>query len=126
MGIQCPSSTQVSRKPSTRSPQYSDIADEQEMLLFGGLNASDSGFGGSSNVLHPDEAGNLQVMSLLQYVNIDFNYTQGWIQHDLVGGGGGGVVLCQLWCRVVSVMCAARPSTCFTTAKSSLTTVFEL
>jgi hypothetical protein len=32
---------------------------------------------------------------------------QGWIQHDLVGG-----VLCQLWCRVVSVMCAARPSTC--------------
>ena len=40
---------------------------------------------------------------------------QGWIQHDLVGGGG---VLCQLWCRVVSVMCAARPSTCFTTAKS--------
>ncbi|CAB4030723.1 Hypothetical predicted protein, partial [Paramuricea clavata] len=60
VGIQCPSSTQVSRKPSTRSPQYSDIADEQEMLLFGGLNASDSGFGGSSNVLHPDESGNLQ------------------------------------------------------------------
>ena len=99
MGIQCPSSTQVSRKPSTRSPQYSDIADEQEMLLFGGLNASDSGFGGSSNVLHPDEAGNLQVMSLLQYVNIDFNCTQGWIQHDLVGGGGGsarsGAELCR-------------------------------
>ena len=28
---------------------------------------------------------------------------QGWIQHDLVGGG----VFCQLWCRVVLVMCAA-------------------
>jgi hypothetical protein len=42
------------------------------------------------------------------------------------GGGGGGGVLCQLWCRVVSVMCAARPSTRFTTAKSCLTTVFEL
>ena len=28
---------------------------------------------------------------------------------------GGGGVLCQLWCRVVSVMCATRPSTCFTT-----------
>ena len=40
------------------------------------------------------------------------------------GSGGGG--LCQLWCRVMSVMCAARPSTCFTTAKSCLTTVFEL
>ena len=44
-----------------RSPQYSDIADEQEMILFGGLNASDSGFGGSSNVLHPDDAAILQV-----------------------------------------------------------------
>ena len=43
-----------------------------------------------------------------------------------VGGGGGEGVLCQLWCRVVSVMCAARPSTCLTTAKSCLTTVFEL
>jgi hypothetical protein len=29
-------------------------------------------------------------------------------------GGGGGV----LWCRIVSVMCAAHPSTCLTTAKS--------
>ena len=48
---------------------------------------------------------------------------QGWIQHDLIGGGGGGVLL---WCRVVSVMCPARPSTCFTTAKSFLPTVFEL
>jgi hypothetical protein len=35
-------------------------------------------------------------------------------------------VLCQLWCRVVSIMCSARPSTCFTTAKLCLTTVFEL
>ena len=48
---------------------------------------------------------------------------QGWIQHDLVGGGG---VLCQLWYRVVTVMCAVRPSTCLTTAKSCLTIVFEL
>jgi hypothetical protein len=40
-------------------------------------------------------------------------FLQGWIQHDLVGGGG---VLCQLWRRVVSVMSAARPSTCFTTS----------
>ena len=63
VAIQCPS-TQVSRKPSMRSPQYSDIADEQEMLLSGGLNASDSGFGGSSNVLHPDEAGIHQVLLL--------------------------------------------------------------
>ena len=39
---------------------------------------------------------------------------QGWIQHDLVGGGGG--VCSGADCRVVSVMCAARPST----------TVFEL
>ena len=62
MGIQCPS-TQDVRKPSMRSPQYSDLADEQEMLLFGGgLNASDSGFGGSSNVLLPDDAGILQVI----------------------------------------------------------------
>ena len=38
---------------------------------------------------------------------------------------GGGGVLCQLWCRVVSVMCAARPSTCLTITKSCLTTVFE-
>ena len=46
-----------------RSPQYSDVADEQEMLVSGGLNASDSGFGGSSNnVLHPDEAGIHQVL----------------------------------------------------------------
>ena len=30
---------------------------------------------------------------------------QGWIQHDLVGGCSGAD------CRVVSVMCAARPST---------------
>ena len=38
---------------------------------------------------------------------------QGWIQHDLVGGGGG----CSgADCRVVSVMCATHPST----------TVFEL
>ncbi|XP_028393962.1 uncharacterized protein LOC114518209 isoform X2 [Dendronephthya gigantea] len=59
VGIQC-TSAQVSRKPSMRSPQYSDVADEQEMLLFGGLNASDSGFGGSSNVLHPDDVGTLQ------------------------------------------------------------------
>ena len=44
---------------------------------------------------------------------------QGWIQHDLIGGG-------LLWCRVVSVMCPARPSTFFTTAKSFLPTVFEL
>ena len=49
------------------------------------------------------------------------NWRQGWIQHDLVGvgGGGGGRVLCQLWCRVVSVTCATLPSTysstCFTT-----------
>ena len=65
MGIQCPS-TQDFRKPSMRSPQYSDLADEQEMLLFGGgLNASDSGFGGSSNVLLPDDAGILQVMSVI-------------------------------------------------------------
>ena len=28
-----------------------------------------------------------------------------------VKGGGGGGVLWQLWCRVVSVKCAARPST---------------
>ena len=35
---------------------------------------------------------------------------QGWIQHDLVGGCSGAD------CRVVLVMCAARPST----------TVFEL
>jgi hypothetical protein len=49
---------------------------------------------------------------------------QGWIQHDLVGGGGG--VLCQLWYRVVTVMCPVRPSTCLTTAKSCLTIVFEL
>jgi hypothetical protein len=50
-----------------RSPQYSDLADEQEMLLFaaGGLNASDSGFGGSSNVLVPDDASILQVRNLL-------------------------------------------------------------
>ena len=32
---------------------------------------------------------------------------QGWIQHDLVGGGGCSGADC----RVVSVMCAARPST---------------
>lgn len=56
-----------------RSPQYSDIADEQEMLLSGGLNASDSGFGGSSNVLHPDEAGMHQVLLLAYYVDIDFS-----------------------------------------------------
>ena len=35
---------------------------------------------------------------------------QGWIQHDLVGGGGGGM-LSQLWCRVVSVMYTAHPPT---------------
>ena len=69
MSIQCPS-TQVSRKPSMRSPQYSDIADEQEMILFGGLNASDSGFGGSSNVLDPDNAAILQVMSFLCVISI--------------------------------------------------------
>jgi hypothetical protein len=33
---------------------------------------------------------------------------QRWSQHDLVGGGRG--MLCQLWCRVVPVMRAARPS----------------
>jgi hypothetical protein len=38
---------------------------------------------------------------------------------SMIWSGGG--VLCQLRCRVVSVMCAARPSTCFTTAKSCLT-----
>ena len=54
VGIQCPSG-QASRKPSARSPQYSDTVDEQEMLLFGGLYATDSGFGGSGNVLHPDD-----------------------------------------------------------------------
>ena len=32
---------------------------------------------------------------------------QGWIQHDLGGG-----VLCQLWCRVVSIMCATRLCNC--------------
>ncbi len=53
-----------------RSRQHSDIADEQEMILFGGLNASDSGFGGSSNVLDPDNAAILQVMSFLCVISI--------------------------------------------------------
>jgi hypothetical protein len=49
----------------------------------------------------------------LKYMVVLGNYLiQGWIQHDLPGGRW---VLFQLWCRVVSVMCAARPSTCFTT-----------
>ena len=64
------------------------------------------------------------MMFLLNHLSF-IMFLQVWILHDLVGGGGGGV-LCQLWCRVVSVMHAARPSTCFTTAKSCLTTVFEL
>ena len=45
-------------------------------------------------------------------INVMFIINQGWIQHDLVWGGG---VLVQFWCRVVSVMCAAHPSTSFTT-----------
>ena len=63
------------------------------------------------------------VCHLLFLQEIRIRNSQVWIQHDLVGGGGG--VPCQLWCRVVSVMFAARPSTCFTTAKSCLTTTFE-
>jgi hypothetical protein len=60
------------------------------------------------------------MMFLLNHLSF-IMFLQGWIQHDLVRG-----VLCQLWCRVVSVMRAARPSTCFTTVKSCLTTEFEL
>jgi hypothetical protein len=55
-------------------------------------------------------------------INLMFIINQRWIQHDLVGGW----VLFQFWCQVVSVMCAAHPSTCITTIKSCLTTVFEL
>ena len=39
----------------------------------------------------------------------DNDVIQGWIQLDLVGGGGGGCSGAD--CRVVTVMCAARPST---------------
>jgi hypothetical protein len=51
---------------------------------------------------------------------------QGWIRHDLVGGGGGGGGA--LPALVPSCVChlCRPPSTCFTTAKCCLTTVFEL
>jgi hypothetical protein len=59
---------------------------------------------------------NLNVEILKCFLKCYEGTNQGWIQHDLVGGGA----------RVVSVMCAVRPSTCLTTAKSFLTIVFEL
>ena len=55
-------------------------------------------------------------------INLALYFWQGWIQHDLVGGGGA---LAALVPSCVSHVCR-RPSTCFTTAKSCLTTVFEL
>ena len=52
-----------------------------------------------------------------------YNLLQGWIQYDLIGGGGGalGALVPSCVGHVYS-----PPSTCFTTAKSCLTTVFEL
>lgn len=64
VGVQCPSAP-VSRAPSIRSPLYSEAADEQEALSFGGLNASDSGFGSSNNVLHAEETELLQVIKMI-------------------------------------------------------------
>jgi hypothetical protein len=61
---------------------------------------------------------------LFQSLIVTFFPEQGWIQHDLVGGGGGALPALVASC--VGNMCAARPSTCFTTAKSCLTTVFKL
>jgi hypothetical protein len=55
---------------------------------------------------------------LISKLRLDTERTHKW------SGGEGGGVLCQLWCRIVSVMCAVRPSTCLTTAKSCLTILY--